>query len=335
MELWELQQMQALPLDVKIAKSRLRIREWYTHYGGDVYVSFSGGKDSTVLLHLVRSLYPDVPAVFSDTGLEFPEIRQFVKTVENDTWLRPALTFRQVIEKHGYPVIGKEQSEWVQRMRSGSERVLRAKYYGILPDGRRTRFKLSEQWRYLLDAPFRIGAGCCNEMKKKPLKKYAKETGRVPFIGTMAAESKLRTQLWLKNGCNAFQAKRPISTPLSFWTEADIWAYLRQFQVPYCKIYDMDYVRTGCIFCMFGAHLDEEPTRFQQLQRTHPKLWRYCMKDWEAGGLGLRHVLEYIGVPYEAYTLGEQHGSTKNCSCAAEPGSVQPAQGAETRQPGL
>ena len=255
MELWELQQMQALPLDVKIAKSRLRIREWYTHYGGDVYVSFSGGKDSTVLLHLVRSLYPDVPAVFSDTGLEFPEIRQFVKTVENVTWLRPALTFRQVIEKHGYPVIGKEQSEWVQRMRSGSERVLRAKYYGILPDGRRTRFKLSEQWRYLLDAPFRIGAGCCSEMKKKPLKKYAKETGRVPFIGTMAAESKLRTQLWLKTGCNAFQAKRPISTPLSFWTEADIWAYLRQFQVPYCKIYDMGYARTGCIFCMFGAHL--------------------------------------------------------------------------------
>ena len=99
-------------------------------------------------------------------------------------------------------------------MRAGSESVLRAKYYGIMPDGRRTRFKLSEQWRYLLDAPFRIGAGCCSEMKKKPLKKYAKETGRVPFIGTMAAESKLRTQLWLKNGCNAFQAKRDLNAAL-------------------------------------------------------------------------------------------------------------------------
>lgn len=83
MERWQLTQFQNLPLDVKIAKSRLRIQEWYEHYGGQVNVSFSGGKDSSVLLHLVRSLYPKVPAVFSDTGLEFPEIRAFVKTIPN------------------------------------------------------------------------------------------------------------------------------------------------------------------------------------------------------------------------------------------------------------
>ena len=89
--------------------------------------------------------------------------------------------------------------------------------------------------------------------------------------------------------------------PMSFWLEKDVWEYLRKYQVPYCKIYDMGYERTGCVFCMFGAHLDAEPTRFQRLQRTHPKLWRYCMKDWEAGGLGMRPVLEYIGIPYENY----------------------------------
>lgn len=302
MELWQLQQFQGLPLEIKIEKSKLRIREWYEHYGGDVYVSFSGGKDSTVLLHLVRSMYPEVPAVFSDTGLEFPEIRQFVKSTENVVWLRPDMTFRQVIEKHGYPVIGKEQSEWIHRIRLGDSNVIRAKYHGVMPDGRPTRFKLSEQWRFMIDAPFKIGSGCCNEMKKKPLKRYAEETGRVPIIGTMACESKLRTQQWLKTGCNAFEAKRPISTPLSFWLENDVWEYIRRFNVPYSKIYDMGYERTGCIFCMFGAHLDTEPTRFQQLQKTHPKLWRYCMKDWEAGGLGLRPVLEYIGIPYESFT---------------------------------
>ena len=78
-------------------------------------------------------------------------------------------------------------------------------------------------------------------------------------------------------------------------------AYIKKYNVPYCGVYDQGYVRTGCVFCMFGAHLDTEPTRFQRLQMTHLKLWRYCMRDWEAGGLGMRQVLEYIGIPYENY----------------------------------
>lgn len=305
MELWQLRQFQALPFEIKVEKSKLRIREWYDHFDGDVFVSCSGGKDSTALLHLVRSLYPEVPAVFVDTGLEFPEIREFVKTLPNVEWLKPDMSFRQVIEKHGYPVIGKEQSEWIHRIRVGDPNVFRAKFHGIMPDGRPTQYKLAEQWRFLLDAPFKIGGGCCNEMKKKPLGRYAKASGRFSYIGTMASESHLRIQQWLKTGCNAFDAKRPTSMPLSFWLESDVWEYLRRYEVPYSSIYDMGYERTGCIFCAFGAHLDTQPTRFQRLQKTHPKLWRYCMRDWDAGGLGLRQVLEYIGVPYESFTLGE------------------------------
>jgi 3'-phosphoadenosine 5'-phosphosulfate sulfotransferase (PAPS reductase)/FAD synthetase len=238
-----------------------------------------------------------------DTGLEFPEIKDFVKSTPDVERLRPEMSFRQVIEKYGYPVISKEQSEWVRRIRRGNEKVFNVKYHGIMPDGRTTRFKLSEQWRFLLDAPFEIGNGCCNVMKKKPLKHYQKQTGRVPFIGTMASESHLRTQQWQKTGCNAFEAKQPISMPLSFWNEADIWRYIREYNVPYCGIYDRGYSRTGCVFCVFGAHLDTTPTRFQLLQTTHPKLWRYCMKDWDAGGLGLRPVLEYIGIPYENFSV--------------------------------
>ena len=305
MELWQLRQFQALPFEIKVEKSKLRIREWYDHFDGNVFVSCSGGKDSTALLHLVRSLYPEVPAVFVDTGLEFPEIREFVKTLPNVEWLKPDMSFRQVIEKHWYPVIGKEQSEWIHRIRVGDPNVFRAKFHGVMPDGRPTQYKLAEQWRFLLDAPFKIGGGCCNEMKKKPLGRYAKASGRFSYIGTMASESHLRIQQWLKTGCNAFDAKRPTSMPLSFWLESDVWEYLRRYEVPYSKIYDMGYERTGCIFCAFGAHLDTQPTRFQRLQKTHPKLWRYCMRDWDAGGLGLRQVLEYIGVPYESFTLGE------------------------------
>ena len=110
----DLYQMQGLPLELKIRMTKSRIRDWINAYGEDgVYVSFSGGKDSTVLLDLVRQDYPRVKAVFVDTGLEYPEIRQFVKTFDNVEWLKPKMTFKQVIKKYGYPFISKEVSEKV------------------------------------------------------------------------------------------------------------------------------------------------------------------------------------------------------------------------------
>jgi hypothetical protein len=110
----ELDMLRALPLDLKILKSKQRIREWVYEYGKDnVYISFSGGKDSTVLANLIRQEFPTIPLVFVDTGLEYPEIKEFVKTFDNVTTLRPKLTFLQVIEKYGFPVISKEVSEMI------------------------------------------------------------------------------------------------------------------------------------------------------------------------------------------------------------------------------
>lgn len=121
----DLYQMQSLSLKAKICMTKWRIREWVDMYGEDgVYVSFSGGKDSTVLLDIARQLYPNIKAVFVDTGLEYPEIRLFVKTVSNVDWIRPKLTFRQVIEKYGYPFISKEVSECVY----GAKKFLRGGY---------------------------------------------------------------------------------------------------------------------------------------------------------------------------------------------------------------
>lgn len=119
----DLKMLQALPLEIKILKTQQRIREWVQFYGEDgVCVSFSGGKDSTVLLHLVRSLYPNVRAVFSDTGLEFPEIRNFVKTFDNVDWVRPKMTFGEIVTKYGYPLFSKEISNtiwYARKIRGG------------------------------------------------------------------------------------------------------------------------------------------------------------------------------------------------------------------------
>ena len=311
----ELKQMQSLPLDAKIAMTKLRIREWYNNYDGQVYVSFSGGKDSTVLKHIVDSMYLAVPSVFCDTGLEYPEIRRFVQDVKDDTWdcynsdvliIRPEMRFDQVIREYGYPFPTKAVAEKVCDAKRGCQYT--AKYFnGTATNrlGKPSQYNC-QKWKYLIDAPFKISRECCDVMKKKPFKVYERESGRKPIIGTLACESMMRSNSWLEHGCNAFEGKCPKSQPLSFWTEQDILNYIKSFNVPYCSIYreikedDKGRLittgrdRTGCMFCMFGVHLEKEPNRFQQMQLSHPKQYAYCMDK-----LGLREVLEYVGVPYE------------------------------------
>lgn len=305
----ELQMYQSLSLEQKVALSQQRIKEWYEAWEGNVYVSFSGGKDSTVLLDLVRDMYPEVPAVYVDTGLEYPEIKDFVKTVENVTILRPKLTFRQVIEKYGYPVVSKKQASNIYKLRNNN---LSDEYRNeILNGGPKGSYgKLPEKWKILLDAPFEVSDACCDVMKKRPLHKYRKETGASNIVGTMAEESSIRMNSWMQHGCNAFDKKEPQSRPLSFWSTSDVPEYIQARDLNYASVYG-DIVkdengnycttgcsRTGCMFCMFGVRLEDEPNRFQRMKETHPKLYEYCMRPWDEGGLGLDEVLTYINVEH-------------------------------------
>ena len=112
----ELYQMQALPLDVKISLTEARVRAWIKEYGeSGAYISFSGGKDSTVLLDLVRNKmgYKNIPAVFVDVPTQYPELKQFVLTFDNVTILKPQISFAKVCEQYGFPMISKEVSEVV------------------------------------------------------------------------------------------------------------------------------------------------------------------------------------------------------------------------------
>ena len=281
---------QDMPLELKERLSLIRISEYYYHFGGKIYVSFSGGKDSTVLLHLVRSKFPDVEAVFLDTGLEFPEIRQFVKTISNVTWVKPKLTFREVLEKYGYPVISKEVAQKLYEIRNTkSEKLRNKRLYG----DETGNGLMAKKWRPLIDAPFKISHNCCNALKKYPVKAFEKRSGKVPTVGTMVEESTLRSTIYLQKGCNSFEGKRPMSTPIAFWRESDIWEYIKKYKLEYSPIYDMGYSRTGCMFCMFGVHLEKDENRFQRMKKTHPKLYEYCIDN-----LGIGKVLDFMEVKY-------------------------------------
>lgn len=334
----DLRQMQALPLEIKIKMSERRIIDWYDYWGGDVCVSFSGGKDSTALLHLVRSIYPNVKAVYVDTGLEYPEIKDFVKSFDNVDIIRPEKSFKQVVSEYGYPVVSKNVSRRVyyatRAINEGSQ-MQNADYMmltGQLKDkqGHDSIYNC-KKWQFLLDAPFECSPMCCNVMKKKPLNKYQKQNGFKPYVGMLAQESVMGTEKWKRTGCNAFEGTDPTSNPLSFWTKQDVLRYLKANNIPLASVYGdivavdddgIEYLdtmddtlklkttradRTGCVFCMFGCHLEKSPNRFQRMKQTHPKLYNYCINGGEyidgklkpnQKGLGLGKILDYIGVEY-------------------------------------
>ena len=321
----DLYQMQAMPMRIKVRMTESRIRAWVNEYGEDgVYVSFSGGKDSTVLLDIVRQNYPSIPAVFVDTGLEYPEIRDFVKTFDNVIWIKPKMNFKQVIQKYGYPVISKEVSQKVQAARNKPSGAYAGRFKENNEHDKQYGSRHSvTKYAYLLNAPFKVSASCCNVMKKAPVKAYEKETDKKPITAIMAAESQVRTNAWIRHGCNIFDTNRPVSNPMSFWTEHDVLEYIKINNLPICSVYGeiietekqtktyedidvFDYAnrpilkttgcdRTGCMFCGFGCHLEKSGEgRFVKMKETHPKQYDYIMRSWEDGGLNYKEVIDWL-----------------------------------------
>nr|DAG35487.1 MAG TPA: phosphoadenosine-phosphosulfate reductase [Bacteriophage sp.] len=328
-----------------------KIEEWLTAWDGKVYVSFSGGKDSTVLAYLAANWLshfrtPPWPLnlVFINTGLEYPEIQKFVneytdwlrkkfpRVTINLTRLRPKMNIRQVVTKYGYSIVSKEVAGTVYEARKNPNCRRAKKLRGELLDkeGKPSLYNC-DNWEFLLGAPFPISDRCCHVMKKASAHRYEGETKSKPMVATMAEEGRQRFRGWLATGCNAFENKRPMGKPMSFWTEQDVLRFIVDRELPIASVYgdivasdgENDYAetlidcklhctgcqRTGCMFCGFGAHLEKGENRFERMKHTHPKHYDFCIGGgefdpadglWKPNekGLGYGRVLDYIGVRY-------------------------------------
>lgn len=330
--LGDLKQMQSLPLSAKIQMTRRRIRDWVEEFGEDgVYVSFSGGKDSTVLLDIVRKDYPDIEAVFVNTGLEYPSVRQFALSKENVTELRPTINFRDVVIKYGYPIIGKRVAKTIHYYRKGAEWAVDVMQGLDHRTGKPCGYSRDRygKWKFLTGAPFAISDLCCGHMKEKPLRSMKRKS----ISALLACEGTRRENAWLKTGCNSFSTG--MSKPMSFWTENDVLQYIHENNLSIAGAYGQvvvrnggdsvdgqinihDYLgdyrdckyettrcpRTGCIFCGFGITQDKQ--RFIRLAEQEPKLCDYVMRGgefsesgmWQPSidGLGYWFVLEWLNV---------------------------------------
>lgn len=325
--------MKYQPYELKPNFSMYRVYEWWNYWHGQIYISFSGGVDSTVLAYVVceayrkYSLYGKIPLVFSDTGMEFPEIREFVgEYTDWLSWMFPELdielvriypgkSFKWVCENKGFPIISKETAMKIRKLRKGK---LCERYRNYLLNGdERGKFgMLSKKWQYLADSTQikeDISEECCDVLKKEPFRRYVKETGRAPFIGITQDESFKRENQYNHTGCNVYDGSTIKSQPLGFWPKQEIMRFIADRKIPICKVYgeliqdhgNYEFTgeqRTGCVLCGFGCHLESSPNRIQRLGASeivsHRKLYNWGMK-LQNNGVTYEEALHHCGIATE------------------------------------
>lgn len=248
-------------------------------------ISFSGGKDSCVLRHLVNRVRKSIKL---ETAAEIfnPEIALFLQSIPKSeiTFFSTLMSFKDVIKHYGFPIISKEMSQKINNVRNSKTlgKWTRACF------GLRSSRKISKKYLHFLDkdlVKYEISNICCSLIKGRV--KYSKTP---KFVGTTIQESQLRRTSWLKNGCNFYGKDTWCCRPISLFTEEDIWAYIKKYNVPYSKAYGNygdKWSRTGCICCGFGLSFEQKlsdmgikRSRFELLFDYYPNAYKKYMYEY-------------------------------------------------------
>lgn len=290
----ELQERQRWTLSQKIDHTLGVIDQFIGRMDGKVYLAFSGGKDSTVLMHLCEMLKPAILCLFVNTGCEYPSIVRFVRKMQADGHniriITPKMKPNEVWAKYGFPLVSKKTSHHINLCRRKIQAGRPLPWY---IDDPKSGYRIPYKWRYLFQTAYNCDDHCCKVLKKDPSRKIAKELGLAPILGIMASESNMREDDYIKQGqCNSFNEDDPLkskSLPLSIWTDEDIWQFIKERNIEIADIYYKGVKRTGCVACGFGCHFAED-TRLQVLYKNYPKLYNHIM-NYENNGIIYRQAL--------------------------------------------
>jgi len=272
---------QALPLNEKIDQAHATIA--YALAKSEMpSLAFSAGKDSTVLLHMIRQHKPDILTIYGNTTIEFPECVKFARRLR-DEWnlnyyeARPDVTFWWVVEQYGWPLMGKAFGVGGVAHKSSREQFFK----DLATKGELTG-------HYAIQAEVPISSACCTFLKERPSQRLQRELGvDLVFLGIMASESRQRMFNYLRYGELYYPRSQKVwkCHPMAIWTDQDVWDYIHLFNVPYAELYDMGYhneqgewihhKRNGCMFC--GMDIQFPNNHLAIMRRTHPKAWHTLM----------------------------------------------------------
>ena len=262
-----------------------KIRQVINKYGEEnFYISFSGGKDSTVLSALVDMALPDnkIPRVYANTGIELNMIRDFVfdmaKTDDRVVVIKPSVPIKTMLEREGYPFKSKEHSHYVDVFQRNGWTKTSQRY--MYPTEEREHYRCPKILRYQFEegTNLKISDKCCKRLKEEPLTKWQKENNKpYSIIGIMRAEGGRRNRAQ----CLAFQGKKlkafqPLAPITEVWEE---W-FIKTYNIKICDIYypPYNFDRTGCKGCPFALDLQKE---LVTLERFFPKERAQCEIIWK------------------------------------------------------
>jgi len=276
----ELAHWLSLDLDSKIAWSKITI-ERAIEKMDNPSVAFSGGKDSTVLVHMLLPYKPNIITIYGNTTIEFPESIRFVRHLRDEWKLnfyeaKPEVTFWEIVEEYGWPLMGKTFG-----VGGVAHKSSRAMFFDDLAE----RGELTGQ--YAIQSRIPISSACCTFLKERPSIKMQKSLGvDGVFLGIMASESRQRRFNFLQYGELYYPKTQRIwkCHPMAIWTDDDVWEYIRRFNIPYSELYDMGFyrgdkfihhTRNGCMFC--GMDIRFADNHLSIMRHTHPKAWEMIM----------------------------------------------------------